>query len=418
MSLVTRVATHLALIAGGIAAALLIIEVGLRVANHWFPYFFRYDAERGWALRPDASGYYDREGNAWVRINAEGFRGPDRPLEKPPGTFRIALLGDSYTEAIQVPYEQTWGAVLERRLAGCPALRGRRVEVLNFGVDGYGTTQELITLRKQAIAYSPDVVVLAFFAGNDIRNNSVTLEGDQCRPFVSVGANGGLVPSGPLLNSRLFRLWCMTRFNSRDGSIPELFENAWRILRSGEQTPTAEHPEEVALNYSIYHPPPDAAWKDAWRVTDALIGATGEEAQRDHARLLVVTLDTGIQVWPDPKVRASFTRRERISDLFYPDEQIAADCRRRGIDVLTLAPELQRYAESNHVFLHGFGNTPMGFGHWNAIGHRVAGELIAAKLCTMLRGGGDSRQAMAAACDRCGEPSRPGVARAPSHDGR
>jgi hypothetical protein len=47
--------------------------------------------------------------------------------------------------------------------------------------------------------------------------------------------------------------------------------------------------------------------------------------------------------------------------------------------VITLAPELQAYAEKNGSFLHGFGSN-LGNGHWNAVGHRVAGELIAQKL--------------------------------------
>ena len=54
---------------------------------------------------------------------------------------------------------------------------------MNFGVDGYGTAQELMTLQRKVWAYQPDIVVLAIFLGNDIRNNSVVLEGDQCRPF-------------------------------------------------------------------------------------------------------------------------------------------------------------------------------------------------------------------------------------------
>ena len=47
--------------------------------------------------------------------------------------------------------------------------------------------------------------------------------------------------------------------------------------------------------------------------------------------------------------------------------------------MITLAPELQAYAEKSGSFLHGFGSD-LGNGHWNAGGHRVAGELIAQKL--------------------------------------
>jgi hypothetical protein len=50
-----------------------------------------------------------------------------------------------------------------------------------------------------------------------------------------------------------------------------------------------------------------------------------------------------------------------------------------GIPVITLAPDLQAYAEQNNVLLHGF-DRYLGSGHWNAAGHRIAGELLARKL--------------------------------------
>jgi len=135
------------LIIFGVICAGLIAEGGVRIANHFFPYFYCYDAARGWGLRPNTSGYYRREGASYVKVNGDGFRGPDFARPKPPGTIRIAVLGDSYTEAIQVPYEDTFASVAARVLAQCPLLKGKRVEALNFGVDGYGTAQELVTLR-------------------------------------------------------------------------------------------------------------------------------------------------------------------------------------------------------------------------------------------------------------------------------
>lgn len=387
MSFLRRAAANLALALGGIVVALLIAEAALRIANHWYPYFFRFDAATGWSLRPGASGYYNREGRAWVTINREGLRGPERSRVKPADTFRVAMLGDSYTEAIQVPYDQTFSAVTERELAGCPALKGKRVEVLDFGVDGYGTAQELVTLRERALAYSPDAVVLAIFLGNDIRNNSVVLEGDQCRPFYDL-KDGKLVPVGPFFDSPSFRLWCMARFDYRDAALTDLLSEGWSILRHPPRAPTPESPVERAINYNIYKPPADKAWRDAWDVTDAIISQARDASAAHDARFLAVTLDTGVQVLPDTVARANFMRRQGISDLFYPDEQIEALGRREGFEVLALARPLQEYATEHHVYLHGFSNTPMGFGHWNAQGHRLAGKLIAARLCAMLGAGG------------------------------
>jgi hypothetical protein len=93
-----------------------------------------------------------------------------------------------------------------------------------------------------------------------------------------------------------------------------------------------------------------------------------------------VTLSNGIQVYPDANVRQIFMKRVGASDLLYPDNRIKSLCNREKISIITLAPEMQTYAEQNRVFLHGFGAN-LGNGHWNQLGHRVAAELIAQKLC-------------------------------------
>jgi hypothetical protein len=73
-------------------------------------------------------------------------------------------------------------------------------------------------------------------------------------------------------------------------------------------------------------------------------------------------------------------QRVGINDLFYPDNRIRTLCAREHIPLITLAPDLQAYAERNNVYLHGFGSD-IGNGHWNKTGHQVAGELIAQKIC-------------------------------------
>jgi hypothetical protein len=375
-----------ALIVFGVALALGVLDIAIRIVNRSYPYFYRYDAARGWALNPGAQGEYRREGRAFLRINHDGFRGPDYPRAKPPGVVRIAVLGDSYVEAMQVAEDKTFTAVIERTLSRSPVLRGKRVEALNFGIDGYGTAQELITLRDHVWAYQPDIVVLAIFLGNDIRNNSVVLEGDQCRPFY-VQEGDGLRVTGPFITSRSYRLWCEARFDYRDLRLIDLLKNALELATQGGAAPTPEHPVERAINYSIYKPPADHAWQEAWAITEKLITMTRDETVRHGAMFLAVTEDTGIQVWPDPVARSRFARSLGVVDLFYPDRRIAALGQREGLAVLTLSQPLQAYAEQHHLFLHGFSNTPQGFGHWNEIGHQQAGMEIAARLAQMIAAG-------------------------------
>ena len=84
--------------------------------------------------------------------------------------------------------------------------------------------------------------------------------------------------------------------------------------------------------------------------------------------------------YPNLKWREDFSKRFGVTDLFYPDKRVKSLGLREGIPVLMLAPDLQEFADRNNVFLHGFGKN-IGNGHWNATGHRIAGELIAKKIC-------------------------------------
>jgi hypothetical protein len=42
---------------------------------------------------------------------------------------------------------------------------------------------------------------------------------------------------------------------------------------------------------------------------------------------------------------------------------------------------MQRRADAERKYLHGFSNTILGFGHWNENGHELAGKLMAQQLC-------------------------------------
>src|SRR5258705_6043099 len=86
-----------------LAFSLVVAEVGLRVLGYSYPVFYVPDEYRGYALRPGMQGWYRKEGESWVRINSDGLRDREHDKAKPGGTFRIAVLGDSYAEALQVP---------------------------------------------------------------------------------------------------------------------------------------------------------------------------------------------------------------------------------------------------------------------------------------------------------------------------
>lgn len=360
-------------------------ELFLRLTGYSAPIWYQPDPRLGWTLRPGVRGMFAAEGRAQVSVNDAGFRDRAHPLDKAEGVYRIAVLGDSYSEAMQVPLEAAYWSLLPGQLAACGFQPGRSIEVLNFGVAGYGTAQQYLLLESTALRYRPDLVLLQFTNGNDVRNNSFVLEAEKSRPFFTLDADGRL---------RIDESFAYSSAHLRRASLPwSLFRSlsdrsrVAQLLRAASQArlmPSAHASgREAGLESVVLAEPRDPLWRDAWRVSEALIQKTHELASGNGAQFLLVTVPYAVQVHPDRKLRAGLQEELGVRDLLYPDRRLAAFAERSGIPVLALAPRMQALAEATGVALHGFENAQPGFGHWNERGHRVAAELIAQRLCAL-----------------------------------
>jgi hypothetical protein len=379
-------------IVGSIFAAMMITEVALRLAGISYPSLYEFDPQRGLSRhRPGAEGWFTSEGKAYIKINSDGLRDREHTLRKPPGTLRIAVLGDSYAEASQVDPDKAFWAVMQRRLGQCEALVGREVEAINFGVSGYGTADELLTLREDVWKYDPDIVLLAFLTGNDVRNNSFALEGEPNRPYYVI-RNGQLELRSASGASSRPKLFAATRHWLLDHSrVAQLVNYVRGLIRGLIYVPPSERAPPAAaafgvqwLEEEIYREPQNKAWKDAWEVTEALVRSMNDDVKARGKTLFVATLSNGIQVDPDPLKREAFERHLGIGDLFYPDRRITQLAQREGIASVMLAPAELQWAEKNHACVHGFDNAAPCRGHWNQHGHEVAGEVLAREICSQV----------------------------------
>ena len=100
---------------------LILGEIILRIAGISYSVFYTYDEFRGRALIPYKEGWQRNEGEVYVRINILGYRDIEHFVEKPPNTFRIAVLGDSFTEARQVALENTFVNYLQHHFSSFPS---------------------------------------------------------------------------------------------------------------------------------------------------------------------------------------------------------------------------------------------------------------------------------------------------------
>jgi lysophospholipase L1-like esterase len=162
--------------AASLLITLIALEVALRVGG--------YNSVGDWrdgrdsAMRP--SVYPDLKyeltpgasGRVWgtdIKINSQGFRGPEPSSN--PATQRVIVLGDSIAFGNNLPLEDTFSFQLQQRLVS----QGRNVEILNFGVGGYDTLQEVSLLEIRGLQYHPALVVVAYCL-NDISIASLNLE--------------------------------------------------------------------------------------------------------------------------------------------------------------------------------------------------------------------------------------------------
>ena len=335
--LVFAAAAALAAIAGALA-----LEAGVRLSGFSAPFWYRPDATLGWSLRPGAQGWfakdYAAERGVHVRISDAGFRDREHALDKPDEVFRVAVLGDEQAEAMHVELDATWWWQLGRELEGCSIAGGRRVEVLNFGVNGYGTAQELVMLETVAMRYQPDLVLLQFSAGNDPQNNSFALATDKERPFYRLEGDKLRIDDSFNGTARF------ARHAAPSHELARKIGNRSRAVQWLSMLPEPRH--RPGVQKALRGPPPNELWEEAWRISEALILRMNDFSRRNGARFAVAIVPA-------------------TPESSYGSERIAALTAKHAIASVTLALDEGQYYGTR----------------WNSDGQRAAAQRLASALC-------------------------------------
>jgi len=295
---------------------------------------WRHDPKLGWHHQAGqrASVFIPRYMSYEVRINAKELRGPDVPYERSAGHPRVLMLGDSQTWGVGVAEDETAASVLQAATGA---------EVINGGVSGFSTDQELQWLLAEGVRYRPDLVVLVI-SGNDdwgnLRERMYWIYGKPRYRLTSAGLVLDNVPVPPPPQWRRTALWVRTH-SALLFRTELLIERAvpGRLARIAAGEPASGQPFPFAL-------------------TLALVDEIGRVAAAAGARLLVVTSAFD---WLPPEEFPRSTYRDFVDAL-----------RRRGSIVIDTTGD----AEFDRARMNGPD------GHWNAHGHRFVADRIAAEI--------------------------------------
>ena len=221
------------------ATPLLLLVSADRICAYFVPpcfgtdKLFVADRELGWRNRPGGEGEW---GWCHVKINNQGFRGPELPLEKAPGEFRILFLGDSLAYGWRVDYDYCFVARVQALLAD--RMPDRRVTTVACAVTGYSSWQEVILLEREGLKYHPDLVVHCFCL------NDLTAV-PQLRRFGGdrEGLEEVLLAAARWEWSGLYRLSLLARHQRSRGAAQDDAQMPWFAPRVNELLANPDSPD-------------------------------------------------------------------------------------------------------------------------------------------------------------------------------
>ena len=171
----------------------------------------RYVTGTPWGIRgniPNARYWHQTpEVKVQYRINSQGMRADrDYPLQKPAGTCRIALFGDSFFVGYELDLKDTFATQLEQQLRA----EGFNAEVLNFSVSGFGTAEMLRQYEKVGRTFDPDIVLFEWHStdpDDNVRSSLYRLQNGTLRTY-----RNRYLPGVPVQD---FLMWCDTRISAQ-----------------------------------------------------------------------------------------------------------------------------------------------------------------------------------------------------------
>ncbi len=352
--------------------------------------FYTYDPLLGWKMKPLTRRVNVTEDFKATEVtNSQGIRGPEYSYEKGSNEYRILILGDSFSEGYTVDFENLFSEVLKRRLNS--QSKGTYYEVINTGTVGYGTDQELLLYQTLGQKYRPDLVVLMFYENDPADNTSRNEIYSKFKPLfriehdklvLSKSPEPGIVPREVKIDTHRFDIRAWFTKHSRIFRIVETRLREMGLMAQ-KRPPNARTP--YSLRFLSEEPSPEIS--HAWKITEMLLVELKKAVEASGASLVAFYIP-GSYTLDSDQWKAAKQRFGMNGDHWNPlqvESEFRRICAQHSILCMGGAQELQQGAESLKKTAISFYH--LRDGHWNAFGHKFAGEMIANQLLSWSRAG-------------------------------
>jgi lysophospholipase L1-like esterase len=376
-----KTASTVGMILVSIFVSLLILEIGIRVFIPRLQWDFRdatdnwqIDPLTGWVQKPnlDINEKTDYGWRVHFQTNEDGLAPPTARKIRVAGKKRIMIFGDSTVVGRAVPQDETVTAFLQQMLAK----QGSEVEVINCGVEGYGTDQSLLRMKQLVPLYRPDLVFYCLCDNNFGRNVSTENFGWP-KPIFKLLPDGSLEMSPPDLNKRVHQDFGPVRY-VQYSALYRFLQPAIFVLRA--KLGNWQDRNLLGLAPEIFYSPEDMERID-WQLFRALLVRMKEVCAQNGAQFLLYTHPSLGEVW-EPFIRDTEKGKglkpgqyDRLA-LEKRLQQIAAE---EKFAFISLVPYFQAH-QSEGPF-HLLPKDP----HCNPTGYRLTAEVLSSHSLKILR---------------------------------
>ncbi|MDD5144801.1 MAG: SGNH/GDSL hydrolase family protein [Candidatus Pacebacteria bacterium] len=315
---------------------------------------FKYDSKTG-LLILDSNYEFDVRNKCFdthVKANSEGFNDSEFSPEKPDDVFRIAILGDSFVEAFQVPIENSFQYLLENKLNEIPGQK-KKVEIYSFGHGGNGTFKNYLYLNQYALKHKPDLVILAFLPANDFGNDyqvnaDIYGEDGKVRTALREGQK--------LIYNSVFLQW---------------LNEKWQIISTQKM---AYSKAQVPFDFQVFLEEYPQGWSSIWDMEEGLLKEFKNKVEENGAKFMLVSVNDIWRTHPELTQKDDLLSQMLNSfdfDFDKPEKILENFTQEENIPFLNLLPFFKENIEGDELVF----NWPCE-GHWNKKGHEMAAESL------------------------------------------